>query len=95
MQKSNLIKLSIREDKLLITSNSDKGNIYEEVNINLEGELLDIAFNSRYLIEGIKNIQSEEITIEFTTNVNPCIIKPVDNIDYTYLLLPVRISSNI
>ena len=95
MQKSNLIKLSIREDKLLITSNNDKGNIYEEVNINLEGELLDIAFNSRYLIEGIKNIQSEEITIEFTTNVNPCIIKPVDNIDYTYLLLPVRISSNI
>lgn len=95
MQKSNLIKLSIREDILLITSNSDKGSIYEEVKINLEGELLDIAFNSRYLIEGIKNIESEEITIEFTTNVNPCIVKPVDNIDYTYLLLPVRISSSI
>ncbi|HHP5322735.1 TPA: DNA polymerase III subunit beta, partial [Clostridioides difficile] len=55
----------------------------------------DIAFNSRYFIEGLKNIDNEEIFIEFTTNVNPCIIKPTDDVNYIYLLLPVRISSNI
>lgn len=95
MQKSNLIKLEIRENLLTITSNNDKGNINEKINIEFEGEFLDIAFNSRYLIEGIKNIEGSEITLEFTTNVNPCVIKPIDNIDYTYLLLPVRISSSI
>ena len=47
------------------------------------------------VLEGLKNIESEEIFIEFTTNVNPCIIKPVDGIKYIYLLLPVRIASNI
>ena len=45
--------------------------------------------------EFILNIESEEKFIEFTTNVNPCIIKPVDGIKYIYLLLPVRIASNI
>ena len=48
-----------------------------------------------YFLEGLKNIDSEEIFIEFTTNVNPCIIRPADEVKYTYLLLPVRISSNI
>ena len=94
-EKNNLIKLSIRDNSMAITSNTDKGNVYEEVKLDLEGDYLDIAFNSRYFIEGLKNIESEEIYIEFTTNINPCIIKPADEVQYTYLLLPVRISSNI
>ena len=94
-ERNNLIKLSIRDNTMAITSNTEKGNVYEEVDLELEGEYLDIAFNSRYLLEGLKNIESEEIFIEFTTNVNPCIIKPVDGIKYIYLLLPVRIASNI
>ncbi len=92
--KNNLIKLSIREKIVAITSNTDKGNVYEEVQISLEGDYLDIAFNSRYLIEGLRNIESEYIYLEFTTNINPCIIKPIEDIEYNYLLLPVRITSN-
>ncbi len=94
-EKNNLIKLSIRDNTMAITSNTDKGNVYEEVGLELEGEYLDIAFNSRYFLEGLKNIDSEHIYIEFTTNVNPCIIRPADEVKYIYLLLPVRISSNI
>ena len=94
-EKNNLIKLSIRDNVMAITSNTDKGNVYEEVNLELTGEYLDIAFNSRYFLEGLKNIDSEEIFIEFTTNINPCIIRPADDVKYTYLLLHVRISSNI
>ena len=94
-EKNNLIKLSIRDNVMVITSNNDKGDVKEEVSLQLEGDYLDIAFNSRYFLEGLKNIDSEEIYIEFTTNVNPCIIRPADGVKYTYLLLPVRISSNI
>lgn len=91
---NNLIKLSIRDSVMAITSNNEKGTVYEEVSLSLEGDYLDIAFNSRYLLEGLKNIDCEEIYIEFTTNVNPCIMKPADGTKYIYLLLPVRISSN-
>ena len=80
---------------MAITSNSERGIVCEEVSIELEGDYLDLAFNSRYFLDALKVIDSEEIFIEFTTNVNPCIIKPTDGTKYTYLLLPVRISSNI
>ena len=62
-EKNNLIKLTIRDNSMAITSNTDRGNVYEEVSLDLEGEYLDIAFNSRYFLEGLKNIDSEEICI--------------------------------
>ena len=57
---SNLIKLDIQEDNLIITSNSQLGKVREEVNINLQGEGIQIAFNSRYLLDVLKNMEEEE-----------------------------------
>ncbi|WP_101773722.1 DNA polymerase III subunit beta [Peptostreptococcus faecalis] len=91
--KNNLIKISVGEDIMSITSNNENGNAYEEVEIEFEGEIIDIAFNSKYFLEGIKNIDSEFISIEFGGSVNPCIIKPVDGVEYIYLLLPVRLNN--
>lgn len=89
--KNNLIKINISEDMIVITSNNEYGNGYEEVDIDFEGEALESAFNAKYFIDGVKNINSEEIVLEFSGHVNPCIIKPLDGEDYTYLLLPVRV----
>lgn len=97
-ERNSLVKLEIRDNILNIMSNTDKGNCNEQMNISLSGDYLDIAFNSRYLAEALKVIETEEVTLEFTNNVNPCIIKPVSKDleikEYTYLILPVRISSN-
>lgn len=90
--KNNLVKLQVSDEKLVITSNSEIGDVYEEIPINLEGEDIEIAFNSKYILDGIKIIDSEEITMDLVSSVNPCIIKPVDDDNYTYLILPVRLS---
>lgn len=92
-EKNNLIKMIIRDNILIITSNNDRGEVYEEVNIQLDGNYLDIAFNSRYMMDGLKAIESENVFLEFTTNVNPCILKPDNDERYIYLLLPVRVSN--
>ena len=58
------------------------------------GENINIAFNSRYILEGIKIIDAEEIEINFMGSLNPCIIKPVGDDNYTYLVLPVRLAQD-
>lgn len=90
--KNNLVKLDVSDDKLIITSNSEIGNVYEELPIQLEGNDIKIAFNSKYILEGIKAIDSEEIVMDMISNVNPCIIRPVEDNSYTYLVLPVRLA---
>ena len=90
--KNNLIKFKIDETILHITSRSEEGNVKEEVWIEKEGINLEIGFNSKYIIDVLKNIDEEYIKIEFNSSIAPCIVKPVEGDGFEYLILPVRIS---
>ncbi len=89
--KNNLIKLNLQDQKMTITANSESGQVYEEIPVLLEGKDLEIAFNARYFMDMLKAIPDQEICMDLTTNVSPCVIRPIKGSDYTYLLLPVRI----
>ena len=99
-EKNNLIKLNIRDNFMQISSNNNAGDGTEEVSIELSGDYLDIAFNSRYFIDALKNMDCENLILNFSTNVNPCLMNPIakddkdNNKEYLYLLLPVRVSSS-
>lgn len=88
---SNLIKLDVQEETVIITSNSQLGKVREEVNINLQGDSIQIAFNSRYLIDVLKNIDGDEVILEMTSSVSPCVIKCKNTDNSKYLVLPVRL----
>ena len=88
---SNLIRLDVQEDTLVITSNSQLGKVREEVNINLQGEGIQIAFNSRYLLDVLKNMEEDDVVIEMTSSVSPCVIKGKNSNNAKYLVLPVRL----
>ena len=91
-EKANLVRLSISDGEIIIKSNSEIGNVNEMVKADISGDNINIAFNSRYILEGIKVIDSEEIQLNFMGSLNPCIIKPIQDEQYTYLVLPVRIN---
>lgn len=91
-EKANLVKISIEENNLNISSNSEYGNVNENILCDKEGNNIDIAFNAKYLLDGLKVIESEDCEILLTGPLDPCIIHPVDEeTDYTYLVLPVRL----
>lgn len=92
--RTNLIKFEVKNDRLAITSNSQMGTVYEEVNIELEGEGIRIAFNSKYFLDVLRIIDADEVYLEFSTNVSPCLVKKCDDKDYIYLVLPVRLVDN-
>ncbi len=85
------VKFSITDNNLKITSNSEKGNSLDEINIDTTGEELEIAFNPRFLIDVLKTLDTEQLTMHFTTSLNPCIIKGVGDEYKRYLVVPLRI----
>lgn len=91
--RANLIKLSIHSDEIDITSNSEIGDVFERVSSTHNEKDLQIAFNSRYILEGIKTLEEDQIVLHFTDSVNPCIINEIDGEDYIYLVLPVRLAN--
>lgn len=91
-EKANLVKLNIYDDELIIKSNTEIGNVNEKISARKDGENVNIAFNSKYLLDGIKVIDADEIKLSFVGSLNPCIINPVNDKNYTYLVLPVRLA---
>lgn len=90
--KNNLVKFDMKESNLLITSNSEIGNIKENLNVNLKGNDLNIAFNARYFMDILKNIDEEFLNIKLNTSFAPCVVVPIEGDEFIYLVLPVRIT---
>ncbi len=89
--KRSPVKLQMTEDKIIITSNTDSGNFYEEINAEIIGEGIEIGFNPKYLLDVLKVIDDEKVVINFNNSLSPCIIKEESNSNYKYLVLPLRI----
>ncbi|MCX7593422.1 MAG: DNA polymerase III subunit beta [Fischerella sp.] len=95
-QKNNLVKLSINSDAQEITlsvESQDVGRAMESIPAQISGEDMDIAFNIKYLMEGLKNMSSSEILIQMNTNLTPVIITPLGGLKMTYLAMPVQLRS--
>jgi DNA polymerase-3 subunit beta len=88
---TNLIKLDLQQDNLIITSNSQLGKVREEISIRLQGEDIQIAFNSKYLLDVLKNVESDEVIMKMTSGISPCVIEEKNNENAKYLVLPVRL----
>jgi DNA polymerase-3 subunit beta len=88
--KTNLVNLKIEKDLMTITSDSEVGKVREEIGIRLTGKNLDIAFNARYLLDVLKEVEDEEIVMDFNTSISPCVIHPIKGESYFYLVLPVK-----
>ncbi len=90
--KSNSVKYSFSQNKLLITSNTPEvGEAQEELEIKYSGESIITAYNAKYLLDILKNIGSAECLIELTSNLNPGVFKPVDSgFNYLCVIMPMR-----
>ena len=88
--QGNCVKFDVKEKNLCITSNSELGNVKENVPINMTGKELLIAFNARYFIENLRANTDEFVKLCFNSPANPCVIVPVEGDEFLYLILPVR-----
>jgi DNA polymerase III subunit beta len=90
---ANVIKFKAEGGKLTLTANtSEVGQNIAEVEAKIEGQDLQVAFNSKYLLDVLAIIGSEEVQLGFTGPLNPGLIKPVGKDNYLYIIMPVRVA---
>ncbi len=89
-EKKYPVKISTEIGKVTISCTNQTGDAKEEIYVTTEGKNLEAGFNPRYFLDALKVIDDEEIYIDFGTNISPCIIRPIENDEYTYMILPIR-----
>jgi len=90
---NNNIVMVFSNNKIRITANSFLGKIVEEIDAQVIGEDIEIAFNPKYCINVLKNIADETVYFDMLSGISPCVVRPVQGEDYYYLIVPVRIYS--
>jgi DNA polymerase-3 subunit beta len=68
----------------------DLGESRSSVPATIDGESIEVSFNYKYLIDGLANIKSSEILFEVSGQEGPCIIKPVGDASYLYVVMPIK-----
>lgn len=89
----NPINIKLHENNLELSVLTAIGKSYDECPFIGEFNELEIGFNSRYVLDALNACDDEEIYIIFKNNLDPMLIKPIDNDEYLFLILPVRISN--
>ncbi|NEP09909.1 MAG: DNA polymerase III subunit beta [Symploca sp. SIO2C1] len=93
-QKNNVIKFNInsveQEIKLSVEA-QDVGSGQESMSAQMSGEGLEIAFNVKYLIDGLKALSTADIQMQINEANTPVILTPLGGLKMTYLIMPVQI----
>lgn len=88
------IIIHILDDVMELKIKSQIGSMDEEIMIEKEGRDLLIGFNPKFLIDALRVIDDEEVTLYLTNPKAPCFIKD-DNETYIYLILPVNFNTEV
>jgi len=93
-QKNNIVKFSIdsiNQEIALSVEAQDVGSGRESIPAQISGDSIEIAFNVKYFMEGIKALSTSEIQMQLNTALSPVILTPLGSLKMTYLIMPVQI----
>jgi DNA polymerase-3 subunit beta len=94
IQRNNIIKLKLDHVNQQIALSAEApqfGSGEEFLPAQISGDDLEIAFNVRYLIDGLKAMNSSEIQLQLNTATTPAVISPLVGQKMAYLIMPIQV----
>lgn len=91
-ERGRAVKLSLSGPRLLLSvTNPDSGSATEELEVEYDGEPLDIGFNSRYLLEIAAQIDGDAAVLKLADPGSPTLIQEGSGSGPLYVLMPMRV----
>ena len=96
-QHNNVVKFSSQPEDGVVQISADAqdvGSGSESLPATLEGDAMQIAFNVRYLLDGLKAMGTDRIVLHCNAPTTPAVLRSDDASEaFTYLVMPVQIRS--
>jgi DNA polymerase-3 subunit beta len=87
------IIISVKNDNIMyLRVDTNMGSLNEEVEVTKEGGEIIIGFNPKFIMDALRVIDDETVSIYMNDTKNPCIIKDEAG-SYIYVILPVNINA--
>ena len=92
-EKRNVVKLTFEKEQLsLVVDNPELGESNDFIDIDFEeDEPIKIAFNCKYLLDVLRNYDTDKVRFELKQSISAALIKPEGNDKYLALIMPIQI----
>lgn len=91
--EANIVKIETQEKSLKFSSEAKElGGQQTQIEALVEGSPIVIAFNTKFLTDALSATQATQVSIEFSGNLSPALIKPIGEEGLEYVVMPIRIS---
>ena len=90
VDRGGSVKYSLRTGSLQVSASSQNLEFNDELSVDYKGDEFQVAFNPIFVMDALKHIDTEKVSVGLTTPVNPALIEPVGGGDYRFVVMPMR-----
>ena len=87
------VRCSISADEIKLSCSTTVGRANDMIPVSVTGNDVEIGFNNRYLLDALKNADTDEVRILLNGSLQPMIVRPVSGQSFTFLVVPMRLSA--
>ncbi len=91
--EANIVVINVKKDNFSLTSSAKElGSQENAIEASLEGEEIQIAFNTKFLLDAINNVPTTQVMMEFSGPLSASLVKGVGEEGLEFIIMPVRLS---
>lgn len=87
------LRCTFEDNSIKLLCSTAVGRANDQIEAEINGDSIEIGFNSRYLLDALKNTECDEIKIQLNNPLSPMKIVPKDGDSFLFLVLPVKLKS--
>ena len=87
------VRCSISNNEIKLSCSTTVGRASDMIPVQVIGKDVEIGFNNRYLLDALKNADTDEVRVILNGSLSPMIIKPVNGDSFTFLVVPMRLAA--
>ena len=87
------VRCTITADEIKLSCSTSVGRANDVIAASVRGNDVEIGFNNRYLLDALKNADTDEVKVMLNGSLQPMIIRPIDGQSFTFLVVPMRLAA--
>lgn len=90
--KTPSIRMEAKDSELNVSASTPElGEAQEMMQVNVEGGNVEIAFNARFVMDVLRNIEADEVLFKFRDSLSPVLVTPSEEDNYMCVIMPMRL----
>ena len=89
------VRCVFNEDTVKLLCSTTMGRANDQIEAKITGDPLEIGFNNKYLLDALRAAECDEVRLELGGPISPMLVLPKEGDSFSFLVLPVRLRSEV